>query len=134
VLLARADGRLVGVAVTLTEHPDILDPYPWIGPLMVHGERYRGGYGRAPAGLVEERLRGTTGADGVRLAVLENDPGALLFRTALGYRAIDRRPDLQTGRVSIVLHKELPPAEGTEGTGRTRGPEGSDGTDRTITR
>ena len=75
VLLARdsADGSLAGIAVTLAEHPDPLDPYPWIGLLMVHGGRHRSGLGRELAGLVEERLS-ARGRDGIRLAVLDANP------------------------------------------------------------
>ncbi|MDX3235621.1 GNAT family N-acetyltransferase [Streptomyces sp. ME03-5709C] len=110
VLLARdsADGSLAGVAVTLAEHPDPLDPYPWIGLLMVHGGRHRSGLGRALAGLVEERLS-ARGRDGVRLAVLDANPGASAFWRRLGYRVIDHREDRQMGRPCSVLHKDLPP-------------------------
>ncbi|MFE0629866.1 GNAT family N-acetyltransferase [Streptomyces sp. NPDC058864] len=114
VLLARddadtdTDGSLAGLAVTLAEHPDPLDPYPWIGLLMVHGGRHRSGLGRELAGLVEERLR-AQGRDGVRLAVLDGNPGALAFWRTLGYRVIDHREDRQMGRPCSVLHKDLPP-------------------------
>ncbi|MFJ4850877.1 MULTISPECIES: GNAT family N-acetyltransferase [unclassified Streptomyces] len=109
VLLARgaADGALAGLAVTLAEHPDPLDPYPWIGLLMVHGGRQRTGLGRELAGRVEERLR-AAGRDGVRLAVLEGNPGGLAFWTALGYRVVDHREDRERGRPCAVLHKDLP--------------------------
>lgn len=110
VLLARdgADGALAGIAVTLAEHPDPLDPYPWIGLLMVHGGRQGAGLGRELAGRVEERLR-AAGRDGVRLAVLDSNPGGLAFWTALGYRVVDHREDRQMGRPCAVLHKDLPP-------------------------
>lgn len=36
VLLARSEGRLVAVAVTLGRHPDPAEPEPWLGLLMVH--------------------------------------------------------------------------------------------------
>ncbi|WP_326628418.1 MULTISPECIES: GNAT family N-acetyltransferase [unclassified Streptomyces] len=110
VLLARSQGQLVGVAITLAHHPDPADPDPWIGLLMVDARQHRSGYGRQLAGLVEERLR-AAGRDGVRLAVLENNPRALAFWTALGYEVIDRRPDRQLGRPCAVLRKLLKPAE-----------------------
>ncbi|MDX2852527.1 GNAT family N-acetyltransferase [Actinacidiphila glaucinigra] len=103
-----ADGSLVGLAVTLAEHPDPADPFPWIGLLMVHGSRHRSGLGREIAGLVEERLR-ARGRDGVRLAVLDSNPGAPAFWRSLGYRVIDHREDRRTGRPCSVLHKNLPP-------------------------
>ncbi|WP_329186406.1 GNAT family N-acetyltransferase [Actinacidiphila glaucinigra] len=109
VLPARddADASLVGLAVTLAEHPDPADPFPWIGLLMVHGSRHRSGLGREIAGLVEERLRAR--GRGVRLAVLDSNPGAPAFWRSLGHRVIDHREDRRTGRPCSVLHKNLPP-------------------------
>ncbi|MGP3983494.1 GNAT family N-acetyltransferase [Streptomyces sp. KR80] len=106
VLLAREGHRLLGVAITLAEHPDPDDPDPWIGLLMVHGQEQRTGYGRELAGLVEERLR-VAGHTGVRLAVLENNPKALAFWTALGYEVIDHREDRRLHRPCAVLRKDL---------------------------
>ncbi|MGW2558407.1 GNAT family N-acetyltransferase [Streptomyces sp. NPDC001514] len=106
VLLARSEGRLIGIAVTLAHHPDPADPDPWIGLLMVHGRHHGAGYGRTLAGLVEERFR-AAGRSAVRLAVLENNPKALAFWTALGYEEIDRRRDAQAGRPCLVMRKPL---------------------------
>ncbi|MFJ3337168.1 GNAT family N-acetyltransferase [Streptomyces sp. NPDC086766] len=106
VLLARSEGRLVGVAITLAHHPDPADPDPWIGLLMVDAAAQRQGHGRRLAGLVEERLR-AAGRTAVRLAVLENNPGALAFWTALGYTVVDHRPDRRLNRPCAVLRKEL---------------------------
>ncbi|MGW7364430.1 GNAT family N-acetyltransferase [Streptomyces sp. NPDC054841] len=118
-LLARSEGRLVGVAVTLAHHPDPADPDPWIGLLMVDARRHRAGYGRELAGLVEDRFR-AAGREAVRLAVLENNPKALAFWTALGYEEIARRADAQAGRPCIVMRKPL------HGPGRS-GPTGRQG-------
>ncbi|MFJ8199867.1 GNAT family N-acetyltransferase [Streptomyces sp. NPDC096152] len=106
VLLARSEGRLVGVAITLAHHPDPADPDPWIGLLMVDAAAQRQGHGRRLARLVEERLR-AAGRTAVRLAVLENNPGALAFWTALGYTVVDHRPDRRLNRPCAVLRKEL---------------------------
>ncbi|MFF8944503.1 GNAT family N-acetyltransferase [Streptomyces sp. NPDC014864] len=106
VLLARSEGRLVGVAITLARHPDPADPDPWIGLLMVDASAQRQGHGRRLAGLVEERLR-AAGRTAVRLAVLENNPGALAFWTALGYTVVDHRRDRRLNRPCAVLRKEL---------------------------
>jgi ribosomal protein S18 acetylase RimI-like enzyme len=106
VLLAREGEQLVGVAITLAEHPDPDDPDPWIGLLMVHGQEQRTGYGRRLAGLVEERLR-AAGHDGVRLAVLANNQRALAFWTKLGYEAIDHREDRRRHRPCVVMRKDL---------------------------
>ncbi len=57
VLLARSEGHLVGVVVTLGRHPDPADPDPWIGLLMVDAAVHRQGHGRAVADLVEDRFR-----------------------------------------------------------------------------
>jgi ribosomal protein S18 acetylase RimI-like enzyme len=105
VLLARdGTGRAVGVACLLDPHP--VDGHPWIGLLVVDGTRQRRGLGRAITGLIEDRFRGHP-AGGLRLAVLANNPSGLAFWTALGWREIDRRPDLRLGRAAIVLHKPL---------------------------
>lgn len=105
VLLARdGAGRAVGVLCLLRRHP--VDGHPWIGLLLVDGSRHRQGLGRAIVRLVEDRFRDHP-AGGLRLAVLENNPSALAFWGALGWREIDRRPDLRLGRAAIVLHKPL---------------------------
>ncbi|MFH9179758.1 GNAT family N-acetyltransferase [Streptomyces albogriseolus] len=52
VLLARGEGLLVGIAVTLSAHPDPADPDPWIGLLMVDASLHGRGHGRRLAGLV----------------------------------------------------------------------------------
>ncbi|MFF4802596.1 GNAT family N-acetyltransferase [Streptomyces sp. NPDC001351] len=111
VLLARSEGRLVGIAITLAHHPDQADPDPWIGLLMVDADMHGRGYGRRLAALVEERFR-TRGRDAVRLAVLDNNPKALAFWTTLGYELIDHRLDHRLGRPCAVLRKDLhtPPA------------------------
>ncbi|MEE1791460.1 GNAT family N-acetyltransferase [Streptomyces sp. BE308] len=113
VLLARSHGALVGVAVTLAHHPDPADPDPWIGLLMVDAGRQRSGYGRQLAGFVAERFR-AAGRDGLRIAVLENNPRALAFWTSLGYEVIGRRPDRQLGRPCAVLRTSLHPLKSAE--------------------
>ncbi|WP_328905059.1 GNAT family N-acetyltransferase [Streptomyces sp. NBC_00234] len=109
VLLARSKGRLVGIVITLAHHPDPADPDPWIGLLMVDAGQHRSGYGRELAEHVEERFR-AAGRHGVRLAVLENNPKALAFWTALGYEVLAHRPDLRMNRPCLVLRKSLTPA------------------------
>ncbi|MFJ3761721.1 GNAT family N-acetyltransferase [Streptomyces sp. NPDC090080] len=111
VLLARAEGRLVGVAITLARHPDPEDPDPWIGLLLVDAAARARGYGRRIAEGVEERFR-AAGRVAVRLAVLENNPKGLAFWTALGYEVTGHRPDRQLGRPCAVLRKELGGAKG----------------------
>jgi ribosomal protein S18 acetylase RimI-like enzyme len=111
VLLARSQGRLVGVAITLARHPDPADPDPWIGLLMVDAGTHRRGYGRRLAAAVEERFR-AAGRTAVRLAVLENNPRALAFWTSLGYEVIDHRRDRHLDRPCVVLRKPLPSSDG----------------------
>ncbi|MFI1048431.1 GNAT family N-acetyltransferase [Streptomyces griseoruber] len=106
VLLARSEGRLVGVAITLAHHPDPADPDPWIGLLMVDAGAHGQGYGRRIAERVAERFR-AGGRTAVRLAVLDANPKGLAFWTALGYEVIGHRPDLQLGRPCSVLRKQL---------------------------
>ncbi|MGW0574613.1 GNAT family N-acetyltransferase [Streptomyces sp. NPDC002920] len=106
VLLARSEGRLVGVVITLARHPDPDDPDPWIGLLMVDAGAQGKGYGRLIVEQVEERFR-SGGRDAVRLAVLDANPRGLAFWKALGYVVVGHRPDLQLGRPCAVLRKPL---------------------------
>ncbi|MER6347596.1 bifunctional GNAT family N-acetyltransferase/NUDIX hydrolase [Streptomyces sp. NPDC001595] len=106
VLLARSEGRLVGMAITLARHPDPADPDPWIGLLMVDPAVRRQGFGRRIAAFVEDRFR-AAGRTGLRLAVLDNNPKALAFWTSLGFEIVAHRPDRALGRPCAVLCKPL---------------------------
>ncbi len=106
VLLARSEGRLVGVVITLARHPDPADPDPWIGLLMVDASMHGRGYGRRIAHGVEDRFR-AAGRTAVRLAVLAGNPKGLTFWTALGYEVVDEREDRAMGRPCTVLRKPL---------------------------
>ncbi|MGW7270490.1 N-acetyltransferase family protein [Streptomyces sp. NPDC054864] len=106
VLVARSEGRVVGIAATLERHPDPADPDPWIGLLMVDAGQQRKGHGREFAGKIEERFRGD-GRDGVRIAVLESNAAGLAFWSALGYEVIGHRRDLRADRPCAVLRKQL---------------------------
>jgi ribosomal protein S18 acetylase RimI-like enzyme len=100
------DRRLVGLAITLARHPDPADPDPWIGLLLVDAAAQRRGYGRQLATFVEERFR-QAGRTAVRLAALDNNPGALASWASLGYEVIARRGDRRRGRPCTVLRKPL---------------------------
>ncbi|MER5651548.1 GNAT family N-acetyltransferase [Streptomyces sp. NPDC102256] len=105
VLLARdGRGRTVGLVCLLDRHPK--DGYPWIGLLMVRGDQRRQGVGRLLVRAVEERFLGQ-GRDGLRLAVLENNPSASAFWSSLGWQEIDRRADVRFERPCVVMHKRL---------------------------
>uniref|UniRef100_A0AAU2JRE9 GNAT family N-acetyltransferase n=1 Tax=Streptomyces sp. NBC_00049 TaxID=2903617 RepID=A0AAU2JRE9_9ACTN len=108
VLLARSAGRLVGLAATLAHHPDPAseDPDPWIGLLLIDATAHREGYGRAVATLVENRFR-DAGREGVRIAVLDNNPKALAFWQSQGYSALRQAKDREQGRACTVLRKAL---------------------------
>ncbi|MFE0130430.1 GNAT family N-acetyltransferase [Streptomyces sp. NPDC059037] len=106
VLLARSEGRVVGVGITLDRHPDPADPDPWIGLLMVDVRQQRKGYGREFAGMIEERFR-EEGRAGVRLAVLEGDDAGFAFWGSLGYEVVDHRKDRGAERPCAVLRKPL---------------------------
>ncbi|MEU7648813.1 GNAT family N-acetyltransferase [Streptomyces huasconensis] len=106
VLLARSEGRLVGVVITLAHHPDPTDPDPWIGLLIVAADPHRTGVGREVVRRVEDRFR-AAGRGAVRLAVPENNPKALRFWTALGYLVIGHREDRAPHRPCAVLRKPL---------------------------
>ncbi|MFF7789687.1 GNAT family N-acetyltransferase [Streptomyces sp. NPDC007991] len=106
VLLARGFGGLAGIAITLAHHPDPADPDPWIGLLMVDASLHGQGHGRRLATLLEERFR-AAGRTGARLAVLDANPQAVAFWTALGYEVVDHREDRRMKRPCAVLRKEL---------------------------
>ncbi|MFF7331048.1 GNAT family N-acetyltransferase [Streptomyces sp. NPDC008150] len=106
VLLARSEGRLAAVVITLAHHPDPADPDPWIGLLMVDAGLGRRGLGRQAAALTEDRLR-ARGRTAVRLAVLDGNAAGLAFWRALGYEPVGHRPDLRHGRPCTVLRKLL---------------------------
>ncbi|QUC62773.1 MULTISPECIES: GNAT family N-acetyltransferase [unclassified Streptomyces] len=115
VLLARSEGLLVGIAITLAHHPDPADPDPWIGLLMIDAGVHRQGHGQRLARLVEDRLR-AEGRTAVRLAVLDGNTRALGFWTTLGYEVVDHRPDREHGRPCSVLRKALSAdGDGTQG-------------------
>ncbi|SPF05434.1 GNAT family N-acetyltransferase [Streptomyces sp. MA5143a] len=103
---------LVGIVITLAHHPDPADPDPWIGLLLIDAGAQRRGHGRRLAALVETRLR-QAGRTAVRLAALDNNPGALAFWTSLGYEIIAHRADRQRGRPCTVLRKPLAPEGAT---------------------
>ncbi|MFJ6528614.1 GNAT family N-acetyltransferase [Streptomyces longwoodensis] len=105
VELARSEGRLVGVVVTLAHHPDPADPDPWIGLLLVDAAVQGRGFGRRIAEAVEDRFR-AAGRSAVRLAVLEANPRGLAFWTALGYAPVAHRRDLRRDRPCTVLRKQ----------------------------
>ncbi|WLW54087.1 GNAT family N-acetyltransferase [Streptomyces sp. YU58] len=106
VLLARSEGWLIGIAITLARHPDPADPDPWIGLLMVDTSVRRQGHGRRLASQLEDRFR-AAGRTAVRLAVLDGNDRALAFWTSLGYEPIAHRPDRERGRPCTVLRKPL---------------------------
>ncbi|EGX60336.1 mutT-like protein [Streptomyces zinciresistens K42] len=112
VLLARSAGRLIGVVITLGRHPEPSDPDPWIGLLMIDAAAQGQGHGRRLAALVEERFR-AEGRAAVRLAVLDTDPAALAFWTALGYETIGHGRDRERDRPCTVLRKPLTPVPRT---------------------
>ncbi|NBE56626.1 GNAT family N-acetyltransferase [Streptomyces boluensis] len=106
VLLARSEGRLVGLVITLGQHPNPEDPDPWIGLLLVDASLHRTGIGRALAGLVEDRFR-TAGREAVRLAILQDNDQAGWFWTNLDYELIGYAEDLELRRPCVLMRKEL---------------------------
>lgn len=107
LLVARdVTGTLVGIVHVLRRHP--VDGHPWIGLLLVDGRLHRQGHGTAVVKTLEKRFS-REGARGVRLGILENNVEAQQFWATLGYREIDRRPDLAKHRPTLVMHKDLCP-------------------------
>ncbi|MFD8992184.1 GNAT family N-acetyltransferase [Streptomyces goshikiensis] len=81
-------------------------PGPWIGLLLIDATAHRQGLGAAVAALVEERFR-AAGRDGVRIAVLDNNPRALAFWRAQGYTVLRHGEDRELKRPCTVLRKAL---------------------------
>src|SRR3954464_10189935 len=105
IVIARdVAGRLIGFAAPPLEHPRT--GHPWIGLLIIDGRLRRQGHGCTFVTALEAHFR-QAGRDSLRLAVLEANPAALAFWTTLGYQELYRAPDLDKGRPSIVLHKDL---------------------------
>jgi hypothetical protein len=103
VLLARdVEGQVVGLVSILRERPR--DGYPWTGLLIVHGDQHGKGYGRLLADLVEERLRAQR-RNGVRLAVLENNPTALTPRPVPSRRT--SRAGENPAPIPLILSKTV---------------------------
>ncbi|MER8093849.1 GNAT family N-acetyltransferase [Streptomyces goshikiensis] len=76
---------------------------PGPGP---HATAHRPGHGAAVVALVEERFR-AAGRDGVRIAVLDNNPRALAFWRAQGYTVLRHGEDRELKRPCTVLRKAL---------------------------
>lgn len=98
----RNDGRLVGTAALVVPHPD---GYPWIGLLIIDGDRQRKGFGREAALAIEAALA-EEGWREVRLGVLTRNEQALPFWQGGGY-SIVRQADSSTGLPCWVLAKSL---------------------------
>jgi RimJ/RimL family protein N-acetyltransferase len=84
----RADGRVVGWAEVLDEHPR--DRVPWIGLLEVHRDEQRRGYGREAAHALVGWAR-SRGAPALGLGVDDGNDRAGAFWRALGFGEVDRR-------------------------------------------
>jgi len=103
----RETGELVGNACLVVPHPD--EPHPWIGLLIVAGDRQRQGLGAEAASAIEREL-GAEGWSEVRLGVLKANPDARRFWERLGYVVVDERLDNDKRPVWVMrkaLHGEL---------------------------
>lgn len=84
----KSTGDAVGVLSLLARNPR--DGRPWLGLLMVHGERQGRGLGREMAKGALRHAASLRWAS-LRLGVLASNPGALRFWTSLGFREVDQR-------------------------------------------
>jgi RimJ/RimL family protein N-acetyltransferase len=82
------DGGVVGVLDWLERNPS--DGHPWIGLVMVHGERQREGLGaEAVSGLLACLRR--PGAAAVRAGVIERNPAGRALMHRLGFAPVSER-------------------------------------------
>ncbi len=96
-----AEGRVVGWAEVLDEHPN--DGVPWIGLLEVHQEEQRKGYGSEALGALLEWAR-SSGAPALRLGVDEGNDDAMAFWTRSGFEVVDHRARSgPTGKVRVEV-------------------------------
>lgn len=75
----------IGVLDWMEQNPS--DGYPWIGLVMVHGERQREGLGAEAVEGLLDRLRGR-GMRAVRAGVIERNPAGRALMERLGFARV----------------------------------------------
>jgi GNAT superfamily N-acetyltransferase len=104
VARARADGRAVGYAEVLDEHPE--GGCPWLGVVEVHADAHRRGLGRQCVEAVAQRARDDLGARSLRAAADAGDDRAQMFLRSLGFRPVDGRDRASPrGRVRVIVYE-----------------------------
>jgi GNAT superfamily N-acetyltransferase len=99
--------RLVGALDAVRDHPERGEW--WIGLLLLEPEQRSHGLGERIY-HVFERWAGARGAQGIRLAVLEQNVKAERFWRRLGFDELERKPPHRLGAlmsVPIVMRREL---------------------------
>lgn len=101
----RETGEVVGTAAFVAPHPEV--PSPWIGLLIISGERQGQGLGTEAAVALEHYLT-AQGWTEIRLTVLQALPTARRFWERLGYVVYEERED-DNKRPCWQMRKVLPP-------------------------
>jgi RimJ/RimL family protein N-acetyltransferase len=101
----RETGELVGTAAFVAPHQEV--PFPWIGLLIVDGQRQGLGLGTEAALALEEHLL-ENGWTEIHLTVLQALPKARRFWERLGYVVYAERQD-ELQRLCWLMRKALSP-------------------------
>jgi RimJ/RimL family protein N-acetyltransferase len=101
----RETGELVGTAAFVAPHQEVLSP--WIGLLIVDGQRQGSGLGTEAALALEKHLLKEGWTD-IRLTVLQALPRARRFWERLGYAIYEERQD-ELLRSCWLMRKSLSP-------------------------
>ena len=99
--------RLVGVFDAIRDYPELGEW--WIGLLLLEPKQRSQGLGERTY-QVFERWAGTHGAQGIRLAVLEQNTRAERFWRRLGFEELERKPPRRLGAllsVPIVMRRAV---------------------------
>ncbi len=100
---SRETGELLGTAALLVPHYD--EPIPWIGLLLIGGDRQRQGLEAEAAGAIERALA-SEGWTELHLGVMKANPAARRFWEGFGYEVYDERLD-NDKRPVWVMRKQL---------------------------
>jgi RimJ/RimL family protein N-acetyltransferase len=103
-LREREAGALVGI-VEYLEHND-QDGHPWIGLILVDGERQREGFGREALEAVIERLDAAW-ASPVRLGVIAQNVPGMRLAMSLGFSPYDEAEQRMGGGMQrlVLMHR-----------------------------
>lgn len=99
-----ATGAAVGVLDFVTESP--ADGLPWIGLVVIHGDRQRSGLGSEAVAAVASHLAGE-GRQIARMAVMADNGVGLAFARSLSFHEVREAATPVVGRRALVLEFDL---------------------------